>query len=69
MAVQEGQSGVPCEACLAAVAEIEDVAGARDYEKFGRPAQFGQPFRQAARFLNAGRAVARAVYQEDWSPD
>jgi hypothetical protein len=62
--VEEGQSGVPGEARLAAVAEVEDVAGAWDYEEFDRPPKLGEALRQAAGLLNVSRVVAAAMHKK-----
>ena len=64
VAVKEGQSGVPGDARLAAVAEVEDVAGAGDHEELDRPPQVCETLRQAAGLLDASRAVAVAVHEE-----
>jgi hypothetical protein len=47
VAVEEGQGGVPREDRQAAVAEVEDVAGAGNHEEFDRPSQLSESLRQA----------------------
>ena len=64
VAVEEGQSGIPGEDRLTAVAEVEDVAGAGDNEELDRPPELGEPLRQAAGLLDASRVVAVAVHEE-----
>ena len=58
VAVEKGQSGVPGEARLEAVPEVEDVAGAGDHEELDWPPQLGESLRQAVGLLDASRAVA-----------
>ena len=68
VAVEEGQSGVPSEARLTAVAEVEDVAGAWDHEELDRPPKLGETLRQAAGLLDVSRVVAAAVHEEYREP-
>ena len=67
MPVEETKRCIPGEIRLGLVAKVEDVAAAADDQKLDRTLEFGQPSRQATRFLEAGRAVAVAVHKKDRS--